>query len=121
LRGCHGSGPEAARILQKAPGLINLAHGGKRVCPDTGEAEVPLYHFEVRTETHVMLTEGAQLEDSTAARIEAARRIGDLLKEHAGQFWVDQDWQMDITDERGLILYVIHVSAMKAAAMDGRP
>ncbi len=68
---------------------------------------MPRYHFEVRTPTHVMHTEGAELSDHTTARIEAARRIGLLLNEHAGQVWVDQEWQMEITDEAGLILYVI--------------
>jgi hypothetical protein len=80
---------------------------------------MPLYHFEVRTPTHVMLTEGIELGDHTAARVEAARRIGELLNEHAGQIWIDQDWQMDITDEAGLILYVIHVSTLKSAATQG--
>jgi hypothetical protein len=77
---------------------------------------LPLYHFEVRTDTHVMLTEGVDLNGSTAARIEAAKRIGELLNEHAGEIWTDQAWQMDVTDAHGLILYVIHVAAMKTAA-----
>jgi hypothetical protein len=77
---------------------------------------VPLYHFEVRTETHVMLTEGVKLPNSTAARVEAAKRVGALLHEHAGRIWSDEDWQMDVTDDTGLILYVLHVSAMKTAA-----
>lgn len=77
---------------------------------------MPKYHFEVRTESHVMLTEGVELPDATAARQEAARRIGLLLTEHAGQIWVDEDWRMDITDQAGLILYVLQVSAMNTAA-----
>ena len=77
---------------------------------------MPLYKFEVRTETHVMTTEGADLPDSTAARIEAAKRVGSLLQDHAGQLWTDQDWQMDVTDASGLILYVITVSAMRTSA-----
>jgi hypothetical protein len=77
---------------------------------------VAFYNFEVRTETDVLLTEGAELPDSRAARVEAAKRIGDLLKDHAGQLWVDREWQMDVTDADGLILYVIHVSAMKTPA-----
>jgi hypothetical protein len=77
---------------------------------------MPFYNFEVRTPSHVLITQGAELKDSTAARVEAARRIGVLLHEHAGQLWVDQDWQMDVTNEEGLILYVIHVVAMRTAA-----
>lgn len=77
---------------------------------------MPFFNFEVRTQTHVMLTTGAELEGPEAARIEAACRIGDLLKDHASRLWADEDWQMDVTNDVGLILYVIHVSAMKTAA-----
>ena len=77
---------------------------------------MPFFNFEVRTESHVMLTEGAELADNEAARIEAARRIGELLTDHAGRLWADEVWQMDVTDQTGLILYVINVTAMKSAA-----
>jgi hypothetical protein len=63
-----------------------------------------------------MVTEGIELSDDAAARIEASCRIGELLRKHAGQIWIDQDWRMDVTDQNGLILYVIEVSAMKAPA-----
>ena len=77
------------------------------------------YHFEVRTPSHVMITEGAEFADGTAARVEAAKRVGSLLHDHAGQLWVDQDWQMDVTDDNGLILYVIQISALRSAATGG--
>lgn len=51
---------------------------------------MPLYHIEVRTPTHVMLTEGAELNDHTAARVEAARRTGLLLNDYAGQVWASR-------------------------------
>jgi hypothetical protein len=34
----------------------------------------------------------------------------------ATQIWVDEDWQMDVTDESGLVLFVINISALKSAA-----
>jgi hypothetical protein len=77
---------------------------------------VPHYHFQVRTATHVMLSEGVDLAKPEDARIEASRRVGDLLKSHAGKIWEDENWQMDITDDLGLILFVIHVSAMRTPA-----
>ena len=77
---------------------------------------MPIFHFRVRTPTHVLITEGADLPDSTAARVEAAKRVGALLRDHAGQRWVDQDWEMDVTNETGLILYVIQISAVGSAA-----
>jgi hypothetical protein len=80
---------------------------------------MPVFHFEVRTPTHVIVTEGVELPNHTSARVEAARRIGNLLTEHAGQLWVDQEWQMDITDAEGLILYIIQVGTSNTAATQG--
>ena len=77
------------------------------------------YHFQLRTDSHVSLSEVAQLEGLEAARIEAARRIGVLLNEHAQQIWVDEEWQMDVTDQTGLILFTIHVSTQESPAIQG--
>ena len=74
------------------------------------------FHFQVRTETHVLLTQAAELDSLDAARVEASQRIGDLLRRHAGQLWQDEEWQMDVTDGAGLILFVIQVSASRTAA-----
>jgi hypothetical protein len=77
---------------------------------------MPIFHFEVRTPTHIMASHSGEFADGNAARVEAAKRIGDLLHAHAGEIWTDEDWQMDITDEHGLILYVITVNAMRSPA-----
>jgi len=75
------------------------------------------FHFQVRTGTHVMVTEVAELSDSDEARVEAAKRVGLLLHAHAGRLWADEDWQMDVTNDKGLILFVINISAIKSAAI----
>lgn len=83
---------------------------------------VTTYHFQVRTESHVSSSEIAELDGLEAARIEAARRIGKLLNEHARQIWAGEDWRMDVTDATGLILFTIQVSATDApATMGGSP
>lgn len=64
-----------------------------------------------------MVTEFADLSNSDEARVEAAKRIGLLLHAHAGRLWADEDWQMDVTDETGLILFIINVAAIKSAAI----
>jgi hypothetical protein len=66
-----------------------------------------------------MLTEIVDLSNLDEARIEAAKRTGGLLQEHAGKLWADEDWQMDVTDVTGLILFVINVHAIKSAATGG--
>ena len=74
------------------------------------------FHFLVRTDTHVLSSDSVDLSSLETARVEASRRIGDLLRTHADAIWVDKEWQMDVTDQAGLILFVINVSAMKSAA-----
>lgn len=77
---------------------------------------MPRFHFQVRTETHVLITEAADLSGADQARVEAARRIGELLTRHAATIWVDESWRMDVTDDAGLILFVIQVSAIYSSA-----
>ena len=48
-----------------------------------------------------------------------ARFVGALLKDHAEQIWADQDWRIDVTDDGGLILYVLEIAASDTAATMG--
>jgi hypothetical protein len=74
------------------------------------------FHFQVRTGTHLVVTELADLPSTYEVRVDAAKRIGVLLHDHAGKLWAGEDWRMDETDERGLVLFVINVSAMRTPA-----
>jgi hypothetical protein len=77
---------------------------------------MPVFHFQVRTDTHVLIEKSAELPGTKEARAEAARRAGALLLEHADQIWTDEDWRMDVTDHAGLILFVLHISAQRTSA-----
>ena len=80
------------------------------------------YNIELRTEKRVWETLAVDSADLTALRVEVASFVGDLLKEHAQKIWVDEDWRVDVTDERGLILYVMHLSTVQAPAFrDSQP
>jgi hypothetical protein len=81
------------------------------------EVAVSPYNIELRTEKQVWETLAVESADLTALRIEVASFVGELLKDHAGKIWADEDWRVDVTDERGLILYVMHVSAVQAPAV----
>jgi len=80
---------------------------------------VPTYHLNIRTESHIADTLTIERDDHDALRIEMAKFVGQTLQDHAGQIWLDQDWQIDVSDASGLILYVLHVSAFRAAAASG--
>jgi hypothetical protein len=82
---------------------------------------VPRYHIEVRTESHVATTLDVDRDDVESLRVEIARFVGELLTDHAGQIWVDEEWRIDVTDEADLILFVIHVSTSSSAATMALP
>jgi hypothetical protein len=46
---------------------------------------MPLYHMNVRTESHIADTWDVESESLTARRVEMARFIGELLKDRAPQ------------------------------------
>ena len=77
---------------------------------------MPRYTIQLRTESHVSDALEVHRDDLTALRVELARFVGELLKDHAEQIWADEDWRVDVTDEAGLILYVMEIRATNAAA-----
>jgi hypothetical protein len=77
---------------------------------------MPAYHINIRTESHIADSVDVEMESLKDLRLELARFVGELLKDHAELIWADQDWQVDITDASGLILYVVHISAMETPA-----
>jgi hypothetical protein len=78
-----------------------------------------VYHINVRTESHIAVSLPVERDDLTGLRREMARFVGELLKDHADLIWSDQDWRVDVTDQSGLILYVLQISAMETAATQG--
>jgi len=74
------------------------------------------YNIELRTAGQVWETVPVDTADIPDLRIELAKFVGELLKDHAGKIWADEDWRVDVTDEAGLILYVMHISATDSAA-----
>jgi hypothetical protein len=80
------------------------------------EARMPKFNINIRTQSHIAKTLTVERGGHTAIRIELARFVGELLKNHAALIWVDEDWQIDVSDDAGLILYVMHIAAMKTAA-----
>jgi hypothetical protein len=77
---------------------------------------VPRYHIEVRTESHVATTLDVDRDDVESLRVEMARFVGQLLSDHASQIWVDKEWRVDVTDEKGFILFVLDISTASSAA-----
>jgi hypothetical protein len=74
------------------------------------------YFINLRTESHIAIAAEVEMESLTELRVEVASFVGQVLKDHAEQVWVDQDWKVEATDARGLILYSMYITALKSAA-----
>ena len=78
---------------------------------------MPRFFFDLRDGTHVIDKEGTELSDLIAARVEAVRLAGGLLKDGAAKFWDGMAWRVEVKDEAGLLLFVLDVSATDAPAV----
>ena len=82
---------------------------------------MPRFHFHVHDGCSVMDTEGTELPDPQAARLEAMRIAGDILKHDAHRVALGEDWRIEVTDATGLILFqmtflVVESPVMRRAA-----
>ena len=77
---------------------------------------MPRYFFNIKKDNHPPDVEGVDLPGLDAARLEAVRVMGEDLKHHPDAFWDDEDWQIAVSDERGLVLFTVYSAAMRSSA-----
>ncbi len=78
---------------------------------------MPTFHFNVVDGVSIPDATGTELPDLYAARLEAVRYSGELLRDHADAFWIQHEWRIEVTDFAGLVLFAIHISAVEAPAL----
>lgn len=72
---------------------------------------MPLFFFDVSDETEIEDDDGIELEGLSAARIEAVRLAGELLRHYPDRFWSVGDWSCTVRDEDRRVLFVLNFSA----------
>ncbi|MDB5426484.1 MAG: hypothetical protein JWR47_3116 [Phenylobacterium sp.] len=73
---------------------------------------MPRYFFHTEDGRRFPDEEGTELADAAAARDEAAAIFGELLKERPQDLWRGGGLRLTVTDETGLILYVLDMNAV---------
>ena len=61
--------------------------------------------------------EGVEFENLRAAKCEAVRFAGRVLCDAAESFWDDADFELTVTDQKGLILFTMQVVLTEAPAI----
>ena len=82
---------------------------------------MPRYFFSVRKDSHAPDTVSVDLADLATAQGEAASIMGQEMKDHPNAIWTDEEWYVEVADERGLILFTLYCAAIRAAAAGLRP
>ena len=77
------------------------------------------YFFHTEDGLSLLDTEGTEFASATEAKIEAVRMIGDMLRSEPAEFWDTRALRVIVTDEAGLILFVLDCSAVEAPALRG--
>jgi hypothetical protein len=69
------------------------------------------YFFNVRDGTEYLDRVGTELAGPDAARAEAVRTAGAILKDLGSEFWNSGEWIMRVTDESGAAVCTLRFSA----------
>lgn len=80
---------------------------------------MPRFYFHTNhpDEQNVQDDVGLDLADVHAAKCEAVAYAGSLLCDVREHFWDKGDFELTVTDERGLILFTMHVVGTEAPAI----
>ncbi len=66
---------------------------------------MPRFYFNVQDGKAGLDVIGTAMPDWTAARVEALRFMGEILKDNAPHIALDEDWRLEVTDSTGLTLF----------------
>jgi hypothetical protein len=82
---------------------------------------MPRFHFNVHDGVSKLDKKGTVLPDWQAARIEAVRLAGDILKHEAQRVALGEDWRLEVTDHAGLILFQMTFLVVASPAVTHSP
>lgn len=82
------------------------------------------YHFNVYDGYSDIDEDGHELPDLHAARVEALRLAGGIIKDAADRADMSDEWRVEVTDDSGLMLFrmeftVVESQTAKTASMSG--
>ncbi|MBP0492053.1 DUF6894 family protein [Pararoseomonas indoligenes] len=78
---------------------------------------MPRYFFHVRDGQSLPDRTGKELPNISAAKQQAVHLAGGLLKADNGAFWSGEEWQMEVVDEAGLVLFTLDFLATESPAV----
>lgn len=68
---------------------------------------MPRFYFNVYDGKSGLDVIGTELPDWDAARVEALRFMGEIMRDNAPYILLDEDWRLEVTHSTGLILFQV--------------
>ncbi|MGU3663477.1 DUF6894 family protein [Methylobacterium sp. A49B] len=68
---------------------------------------MPRFYFNVHDGKTGLDVIGTDLPSWEAARVEALRFMGEIMKDNAPLIALDEDWRLEVTDSTGLTLFQV--------------
>lgn len=75
---------------------------------------MPRYHFHSADGRRWSDEEGSELASDEAARVEAVRFAGEMLRGNPTELWRHGQWRVEVTDEENVLLFTIITLAIDA-------
>jgi hypothetical protein len=80
---------------------------------------MPRYYFHIHDGRSIIDKDGMVLADTSEARRKAIRISGQYFDNDADVVSLGEEWRMEVTDERGLILFRLDFVVTDAASVGG--
>ena len=77
---------------------------------------MPLYFFNLAGAVYDPDLEGIDLPSLDEARVYAAQHIGELLRDRPGLAWAGEEFRVEVTDDKRLVLFTVIVVGVDSAA-----
>ena len=77
---------------------------------------MPRYFFHSADGSLDVDIDGAELADLPAARLEAVKLAGAILREEPEDVWHSGSWRVEVTDQSGSLLFTVVTVAVDATA-----
>lgn len=82
---------------------------------------MPRYYFQVHDGTDEQDRDGMELSGTDAARLQALRLAGEIIRDAGIRGSSRQDWDIVVTDHTGLVLFRMAFIVSESAAAMHRP
>jgi len=77
---------------------------------------MPEFFFHIQDGTSTPDLDGVELKDISDAKCEAVKMAGRIICDASKEFWDRAEWQMTVTDDSGLTLFILDFVGTEAPA-----